>query len=57
MKMCPVNQYVYGFQAKLGVRDGLAGLNIFCRSIYNSKENSTLVNVKDNGNGNWSNKK
>jgi len=37
---------------KLDGRDGLSGLNLKCKNIYNSNENS-IVNVKDNGRGMW----
>lgn len=50
-KMCPPNQLVYGFQGKFSERDGLAGLNLFCRNPQISSHVSH-INIID-GVGSW----
>lgn len=52
--MCPENQFIYGYQIKATPRDGIAGLIIFCKDMFNSKiESSQLV---FDGEGGWWNK-
>jgi hypothetical protein len=43
MRMCPKNQYVYGYSTKINPQDGLNGLVLHCRNKYTNEMSNVTV--------------
>jgi uncharacterized protein affecting Mg2+/Co2+ transport len=43
MKMCPKNQFVYGYMTRINENDGLNGLILMCRNKYTNEAANVTV--------------